>query len=148
MNVPWRELRRGLAATWPFLLSHHEPSEYDRCYEPTIRGRTVRLCARCLGIYPGIAAGVVAYVVAPPPATSLALVAVLPSPALLDWSASALFDGDGSNPRRTATGALLGYAYGLGLMHLFDGRFVVLLVGLGYGLAAATLLTLHRRRTD
>ncbi|WP_254839724.1 DUF2085 domain-containing protein [Natronomonas marina] len=139
------EVREALAETRRYLLSHHEPHEFDRCYAPVLFGRRVRLCARCSGIYPGIAAGIVAHAVGPPAATGLALVALLPLPALVDWAATAFTDRRGHNPVRTATGAALGYGYGVGLGLLVGaGDFRVLAVGVAYGAAAAALLAVHR----
>lgn len=141
-----RELREGWRATRPFLLSHHEPHEWDRCYAPVLFGRRVRVCARCLGIYPGIAAGVLAAIAAPPIATGLALVAVLPLFALADWTLTTFTDRSGWNAVRTATGALLGYAYGLGLATFattLDLR--VPLIGVGYALLAGSLLAIWFR---
>ncbi len=141
MAIDWRELRRGLARTRPFLLSHHLPAEYDRCYAPVVRGRTIRVCARCAGIYPGILAGIWAALAAPATLGHLFLVVVLPMPALLDWSASALTDWQGSNPGRTGSGLLLGYGYGLGLVQLFVyGTLSVVAVGAGYGVLAVVLV--------
>ncbi|MFB6138661.1 MAG: DUF2085 domain-containing protein [Halobacteriaceae archaeon] len=152
-----RDLRAGLAEGWratrPYLLSHHVPADHDRCYALAVGDRRVRLCARCAGIYPGIVAGIVAFALgaphtlaalgapAAPDAVALALVAVLPAPALLDWTATAFTDRAGLNPVRTATGALLGAGYGLGLGRLFvAGDVRVLAVGLAYGLLAVALL--------
>lgn len=149
MDVDWTELRVGLARARPFLLSHHRPANYDRCYSPAVRGRTIRLCARCSGIYPGILAGLWAFVGAPSPVRDVVLVVVFPLPALLDWSTSALTDREGSNPGRTATGFLLGYGYGLGLAHLFlAGTVLVVLVGVGYGIVAVLLLSYHDPRGE
>ena len=58
--VDAEEFREGVAETRRYLLSHHEPEEFDRCYAPSVRGRRVHLCARCCGVYPGIAAGLLA----------------------------------------------------------------------------------------
>lgn len=144
MAVDWQELRRGLARARPFLLSHHLPAEYDRCYAPVVRGRTIRVCARCAGIYPGILVGIWAAFAAPDPLGHVLLVAVLPLPALLDWSLDALTPWKGSNPGRTGTGFLLGVGYGLGLVHLFvRGTLAVVAVGVGYGTLAAVLLSYH-----
>lgn len=142
-----RELRRGLAAARPYLLSHHEPAAWDRCYAPSLLGRRVRLCARCLGVYPGIAVGLVAAATGGPLPAGLPVLAALPLPAFLDWTATAFTERRGYNPIRTATGAALGYAYGLGLWALFvHGDLRVLAVGAAYGLAAAVLLARRRAR--
>ena len=147
MPVDWGEVRRGLAMARPFLLSHHLPEDYDRCYAPVIRGRTVRVCARCAGIYPGILAGLWAIVAAPALLNHVSLVALLPAPALLDWGLSAFTSRAGSNPGRTATGVLLGYGHGLGLGHLFvRGTVSVVAVGIGYAVLAGSLLWYHDRR--
>ena len=138
------EFREGVAETRRYLLSHHEPEEFDRCYAPAVRGRRVRLCARCSGVYPGIAAGLAAVAVGPPAPTGIGLVALLPLAALAEWSVTA-FTAWGTNPGRTATGALLGYGYGLGAGLLVGGDLRVLAIGAVYGLAALGLLARHRR---
>lgn len=145
--VDLAEVRAALAATRPYLLSHHEPSEWDRCYAPTVGDRRVRLCARCLGIYPGILVGVAAWLLAAPLPTGLAAVALLPLPALVDWAASAFTPRAGWNPVRTATGAALGYAYGVGLAALLlGGDRRVLAVGVAYATVAGVLLAVHQAR--
>lgn len=142
MRIDASELRRGLAAARPFLLSHHDPTEWDRCYALTFLGRRVRLCARCSGIYPGILLGALA----PADVVTLLFVAVLPLPALVDWTRTAFTRAAGSNAVRTATGVALGLGYGLGLRRLLlqaDAR--VLAVGLGYAVLAVGLLSLRAR---
>lgn len=101
----------------------------------------MHLCARCLGIYPGIAIGFVVFVFGLFESSQLLLVATLPMPALVDWAVTHLRDFDGRNEIRTTTGVLLGVGYGLGLGHLIVAREpIVLVVGLCYG--ALTALTL------
>ena len=139
------EFREGVAETRRYLLSHHEPEEFDRCYAPAVRGRRVRLCARCSGVYPGIVAGLLAVAVGPPALTGIGLVALLPLAALVEWSVTAFTAREGTNPGRTATGALLGYGYGLGAGLLVGGDLRVLAIGAVYGLAALGLLARHRR---
>lgn len=137
----------GLAETRGYLLSHHEPADHDRCYAIPVRDRRVRLCARCSGIYPGIAVGVaLAYFAAPGASAALLATAVLPAPALVDWSRTAFTPAPGTNPTRTATGALLGVGYGIGLLAFLtslDLRFLG--VAIAYGGLAAALLTRERR---
>lgn len=141
MGIDRGELRKGLAETRRFLLAHHLPSEFHRCYSPVVRGRRVHLCARCLGIYPGIVAGILSYFVGPQAVDPLALVAICPAPALLDWGITTFRDPRGYNAVRTATGALLGYGYGLGIALLaFDAALAVLAVGIAYAVVAALLL--------
>ena len=137
----------GLSETRPYLLSHHEPADYDRCYAVPVRGRRVRLCARCTGIYPGVALGVAfAFLAAPAASTALVVAAVLPVFALVDWARTAFTGASGSNPVRTATGALLGAGYGVGVVAFLtslDPR--LLAVAVAYGGVAAGLLTVERR---
>ena len=138
------ELKKGLAETRQYLLSHHPPSEYDRCYSPQVFGRRLRLCARCSGIYPGIAAGVWVGL-ATGASASLLVLFLLPLPALLDWALTAFTDRNGRNAVRTATGALLGLGYALGLYRLLAlGEISVVAVGLAYALLAGLLLAAHR----
>ena len=140
------ELSAALAATRRYLLSHHEPGASHRCHAPVVFGRRVRLCARCSGIYPGIVAGLATFLLGPARLSGLAVVAALPLPALVDWTATAFTPRRGSNRVRTATGAALGYGYGAGLGRLLlAGDRRVLAVGAAYGAVAAALLAVHRR---
>lgn len=139
------ELRRGLAETRRFLLSHHEQSEYYRCHTVQMRERCVHLCARCSGVYPGIALGVVGHSLVPDAAVVLVLVGLLPLPALVDWAVTSFTPRRGKNAVRTATGLLLGAGYGLGLTRLAGGwDLPVVAIGLGYGVLAALLIAADR----
>ncbi len=139
--------RRGefwgaLRATGPFLLSHHLPADYHRCYTVSKR-RGIRLCARCTGIYPGIAIGFGLFAFSLVPGPRLAWIALLPLPALVEWTAITATDRRGSNPLRTLTGGMLGVGYGGGLYHLLaTGSLVVVLLGFVYGTVALGLLRL------
>lgn len=142
MGIDLGELRKGLAETRRYLLSHHLPSEYHRCYSPTIAGRQVHICARCLGIYPGIVAGLLAYFFVFRGFSSLLLVAILPLPALLDWSMTTFTEKEGYNTVRTATGGALGFGYGFGVpLLLFDSKISIVAVGICYALIAGFLLS-------
>ena len=146
MGIDGAELRAGLAKTAPFLLSHHLPAERHRCYAPVIFGKRRHICARCLGIYPGIAIGVLAHVLFAPVAYDFLLVLVLPLPALVDWTVTTFTARAGSNSVRTTTGLALGFAYGQGLSLLFlAGDIRILAVGATYALAAGVLLVVDRR---
>lgn len=139
--VDWGEFRYGLAATRRYLLSHHLPSERDRCYAPTIFGTQYHLCARCVGVYPGVLIGVLAYGAGMPAVLSWVLVVLLPAPALGDWWMTTAFSRPGWNSVRTGTGWLLGCGYGLGLgLLLGHGDLRVLGVAVSYGAIAGGLL--------
>ncbi|MFB6170565.1 MAG: DUF2085 domain-containing protein [Haloarculaceae archaeon] len=139
-----REFLRGLAATAPYLLSHHTADERERCHTLAVGDRRLHLCARCSGVYPGIAVGVALTVVGWPGWVAPGwLVALLPAPALADWALSALGGRSGDNAVRTLTGAGLGLAYGTGLGLLVGGAWWVLGVGVGYGLLALAGLALR-----
>lgn len=147
--VDWDEFRAGLSETRQYLLSHHHHSEWYRCYAPIVAGRQLHVCARCSGIYPGILAGLLAYAYGPTGYSRLALVAVAPLPALLDWVATNFTRRRGVNALRTATGGLLGFAYGIGLgLLLVDVDLRVLVVGIGYGAAAGGLLLARQSLED
>lgn len=140
------ELRVALAESRQYLLSHHEPSEYHRCHTLQIRGRPVQFCARCSGIYPGIAVGLGLFATGLLASIQLVVVALFPLPALIDWSLTSFRPAKGSNAIRTVTGGLLGIGYGLGLGHLLvDREPLVLALGLGYALLAAVALALYHR---
>lgn len=140
------EIQAGLAETRRYLLSHHEPEEYHRCYGLSVRGRVVRLCARCLGIYPGIAVGLAAFGAGVAAGYQTVLIAFLPAVALCDWTVTTFTGRAGRNSIRTLSGLCLGLAYGLGLGHvLIAGRLGVLVVGVGYASVAAPLLWLALR---
>jgi uncharacterized membrane protein len=92
-----------------FWLSHHHADEHHRTY--VLGG--VRICARCLGVYPVMLAGIAAQVAVgastpwrhdPPWAIGLLI------PALVDWARGRFRPHAGSNGLRTATGVLLGLA--------------------------------------
>lgn len=141
MTLDTSELRRGLRKTRRYLLSHHEPADWDRCHQPMVFGRQLRICARCSGIYPGIIVGLLAGVLGKVPLSPVLILALFPLPALVDWSLSTFANRTGNNLVRTATGALLGSAYGLGLALISVGRILpVFAIGGVYGVSALGLL--------
>lgn len=143
MRIDTAELRKGLSETGRFVLSHHVPAEFYRCYSPVVFGRRVHICARCAGVYPGIGAGVLATLGGPEvtPATVAFLVALLPVPSLVDWSVTTFSSRRGYNPVRTVTGFLLGCGYGLAIAHLlFEAMVGLLGIGVGYAILAGILL--------
>lgn len=107
------------------------------------------LCARCSGVYPGIIAGVALVGTGTAPTAWPWLVAAGPAPALVDWAVTTGTDRRGSNRVRTATGALLGTGYGVGVAWvLTGGPLWPFGVAAGYGGVAAVLLARSRARSD
>jgi uncharacterized membrane protein len=137
------ELRRALAATWPYLLSHHRVEERHRCHRVRAGGREVAVCARCSGVYPGIAAGICLFVFGVASGLWAPLIALGPAPALADWAVTTFTDRRGHNAVRTATGGLLGLAYGVALPWvLTTATMWPVAVAVGYGTTAAVGLRL------
>lgn len=112
----------------PFWLSHHHPEEYGRTYAVG----SIRLCARCLGTYPVLFAGLAAQIAtrAPlewrwDPLWSIGLLL----PALFDWAYGRFRPHAGSNAIRSVTGVLLGLALARTLyIHLRSPLPLLLLV--------------------
>lgn len=113
------ELADGIGEALPYLLSHHEPSEYHKCYRLSVGSRQLRLCARCSGLYPGIVAGIVVAFTFPAAWWLLPIIAVFPAPAIGHWVWTHSADIPGHNGVRTVTGLLVGFAYGLGFVRFF-----------------------------
>lgn len=144
----WREFRRGLAETRRYVLSHHEPRNWNRCFAVSVPWRNkehpVQVCARCAGIYPGIAVGILACAAGVIPHGAIpVLVGALPVFALADWGRTAYTRRTGRNLVRATTGFLLGIGYGCGLVGLTypSLRPTVVTVGILYaGVASVALL--------
>lgn len=125
------ELREAFKNSKDYVLSHHKEDQRHRCY--SVKG--LDLCARCTGIYPGMAAGILATFSNP-----VAVAAALPAAATVEKYGE-MKGAEFSNRFRTFTGLLLGIAYGAGLKELFYGdSTTVAAIGLFYGLTAIGLL--------
>lgn len=93
-----------------FLLSHHGYFEYDRCISFRLKQNTIRICARCTGLYSGLLLGaLVSYVYGPWWKASLFL--ILPLPAFIDWGLYVTHIWIGSNLTRVSSGLVLGFGW-------------------------------------
>ena len=130
-----------------FLLSHHHPEEFDRCWK---LGR-VHVCARCLGLYPVLFATLAAQFAFHAPlehSLDLPIALGLLAPALFDWAHGRFRPHAFSNPWRTSTGVLLGLALGRTLfIHLQRPLPLALVLQIGLVIVVATpvILTTYRR---
>lgn len=132
------EAREALESSTPYLLSHHAPRDYYRCYSIA----SFQVCARCAGIYPGILAGLLYSSTGQ--VLPLGLIALLPAPALVEKYFTGVKNRAGYNSARSLTGFLLGLGYVAGLvrlLRLFEP--VLVLVGFFYVAAALVLLRLQ-----
>ena len=93
----------------PFWLAHHYPEDYRRCYPIG----SVRICARCAGLYPALLAGL-ALQIGLGATTRWPreewIVLALTLPAVADWAIGRFDPASGTNLIRSATGILLGVA--------------------------------------
>lgn len=131
-----------------FWLSHHHDDELDRTY--SLAG--VRICARCLGVYPVLLAALAVQIVQRAPLQWRwdGVVAIgLFVPAVVDWAYGRFRPHALSNPWRTFTGVLLGVSLGRTLYIHFQRPFPLwLLVQMAVVTAVALpviLVTLRRK---
>jgi len=131
-----------------FWLSHHPPEELSRCY---CFGQ-VHLCARCLGTYPVMFAGIALQFALHFPLEhplDLPLCIALVLPATSDWALGRFDPHRFSNAWRTATGVLLGLGLARSLfIHLqrplppaLSGQMIVVTV-----IALPVIFTAYRRK--
>lgn len=140
-----KEFKKAVEKTSKHLLSHHEPEDYYRCYSFSFFERKIRLCARCTGIYPGIATGLASiflldYVL---PVFWIALSAV---PTFIEKYLTGVRSYLGFNSVRSLTGFLLGIGYVNGLVLLVRNPVRPYLIGTGltYILIASILILKQR----
>jgi len=132
----------GTPQGWRVVLSHHTKSELHHCYRLPVTRKGIHICARCLGLYPvllvtlGIDAGLWRFESEHRWFLAFALV----TPAVIDWSATMLFAGPGSNQVRTITGILAGVGLGLAFGDYFRDSSCAYFWGLMGGLAVIIAL--------
>ncbi|HIH45429.1 MAG TPA: DUF2085 domain-containing protein [Candidatus Methanoperedenaceae archaeon] len=95
------------------LLAHHEPERFDRTILVRFSGMSIRLCARCTGIYLGILSTVVLFLfgLRLPQTAEVVVAAFFPLPAMLDWSLDRYGIWKGANSSRLISGLMVGVSY-------------------------------------
>lgn len=143
----FKEIKIALKETSRYILSHHQPEEYYKCYSLTILDQKIHVCSRCLGIYFGILMGIGIFPIDILNSRSFyLLIAILPLFTLIDWSVSAFKIHKSYNTVRTGFGALLGISYSIGLIIFFKTfpNYYIIVVGLVYALISLLLLRKQR----
>ncbi|WP_164999248.1 DUF2085 domain-containing protein [Methanohalophilus profundi] len=136
-------MKEGVKLTSKYILSHHQPHEYYKCYHCSFFGRHVFFCSRCLGIYMGILLGFILF-----PFNLFTqkeyylIISIFPMFTLIDWSISAFKLHKSHNFIRTFFGILLGIAYILALIIFFQTflNFKLILIGTIYAILSIFLI--------
>jgi uncharacterized membrane protein len=115
-----------------FLLSHHRPEKLHRTIHICIKGKHLYLCARCTGIWTGMISIFLAslFGLDLPVWLYILLLAILPAPAMVDWTTQSCKIRESKNLIRVGTGFLLGIGWGLFFLLLAKGMLYLLLIGL------------------
>jgi hypothetical protein len=138
---------------WSVLLSHAGSGELDRCLAIPLGSARVHLCARCVGLYPALAAGLWARLAHPGwvegrPWLALALRLVVPLAGGVAWALEQAWpslarSGPAARVGRTASGVALGagigWVLGRHLQSPWPGELVELAAGLAAILVAGVL---------
>ncbi len=134
-NDLFKEFKKGISEASKYVLSHHLPEDYYKCYSLRFKNKRIYFCSRCLGVYIGICLGLTIFLLGLGGRIDYYfLVTSLPLFALFDWTLTNKRIYRSNNLIRSTSGICLGIAYSLGLMLLITSfpDYYVLLVGLLY----------------
>jgi len=132
-----REFKSGIDDTIPYLLSHHESKDYDKCL--TIS--KYKICARCFGVYIGIIlTGILHLNFYISPFVLILVVFLFPVFTLLDWTISTFSKIKSNNKLRIFSGLTLGSVFISGVLLLSTGQYVVFFPGIIYAGLAVILI--------
>ena len=143
-----KELKRGIKETSKYVFSHHKKENYYKCYLFKLKNHQIAICSRCLGIYLGIAMGVILF--------SLQIlnknvyyysIAFFPIFIIIDWSISAFTKYKSNNLLRTTSGMFLGVAYAFGLILFFKTfpNYFVIIIGFFYLILTLLLILIKEK---
>ncbi len=95
------------------LIAHHEPAQFHKTLRFRIFNTNIRLCTRCTGIYLGIIATILLFLLAVniPHILQLLIIFAFPIPAIVDWGLDKYNLWKGSNTTRFVSGFMLGICY-------------------------------------
>ncbi len=131
-----KEAKEAITKSLPYLLSHHDKEQYDRCHILKIGKRNIVVCARCLGVYLGIILTIMFFFHIILNDWLYFYLIMAPIPTLFDQIDC--FEGvRHMNVIRTLSGFLLGSAYVLGMASIiYDKDLITLLLGIFYAIIA------------
>ena len=131
-----------LKETLHTLISHHPPSQYGHCLRLSIGGKSIYFCARCTGLYGGLAVGVAVIVllrfVLEPSWLWFMIALVLGFTTVVDWMTQRIARRKTTNHIRFVTG--VGSGIGLAMVFLLS-NLVYMLITLGVMVASVGLVT-------
>ncbi len=124
------------------LISHHPPSQYGHCLRVSVRGRSIYFCARCTGLYGGLALGVAGIfllnLVLEPSWLWFMVALALGFTTVVDWMTQRIARRKTTNHIRFITG--VGSGLGLAIVFLLS-NLVFMLITLGVMIASVGLVT-------
>ncbi len=143
----FKEVKRGIKETSKYMLSHHKKEDYYKCYLLNLKHNQIAICSRCLGIYLGIAIGIILF--------SLQIfsknlyyfsIAFFPTFALIDWAISAFTKHKSKNIFRTLSGIFLGVAYAFAIILFFKTFPNYFIIVIGFFYILITFLLIRKQR--
>ncbi len=98
---------------WKYLLSHHLPKEYNRCFLIKFRNRKIRICSRCSGWYISFLLFWFLLLMGSDFLLNYKniILYLFPIPAIIDWSLHRFKIHEGNNFSRIITGFLIGLTF-------------------------------------
>ena len=133
---------KELKETLHTLISHHPPSQFGHCLRLSFRGRSIYFCARCTGLYGGLALGVVGILllnlVLEPSWLWFMVALALGFTTVVDWMTQRIARRKTTNHIRFVTG--IGSGVGLAMVFLLS-NLVFMLITLGVMVASVGLVT-------
>ncbi len=115
-------MRSDLRTMHLFLLAHHSKSKSERCIHIPLAGRSIAVCARCLGLYPALLGALFIQVILKlhqpcPWDYWISIGGIIPG--LFDWGLNRLDASWGRNRWRFVTGFIAGLALGRSFLLYF-----------------------------
>ena len=108
-----------------YLLSHHLPQDYDRCFLIKVGNKSYRICARCIGWYLSFLIFwlLLLFNIDFLLNYKIIILYFFPIPAIFDWSLHKLRNLKGTNILRVLSGILIGLTFAMLLYSFVTNPF-------------------------